>query len=1065
MDDEFLKEFTDEALELLAGIENDLLAIEEQGDQVDTELINKVFRAAHTIKGGSGFFELEPVTQLAHKSETVLDMLRTRKIMPNAEVTNLLLTAFDTLRDMVNNTGSVDDIASEDILSGLDSLASSYTAPAEKAALSATVRLQTPDGSRIFELPEQDVLRADREGRNLYWIELDFVRDIERRGVTLIAFFRILLKYGEILESKVDFEAVGGLEAPVGSTLPVRIIAAVSKDLEGVQSLLYTVEADQIHVLERVATEAVAPVDPGDNDTPIADSQPSPEAEPALPNTIAATSPHQNRATAHTAEQNTVADNSLKQNGVDAASLRQGNPPAKSTVENKPPSAADESIRINVRTLEMLMNLAGELVLSRNQLRTAVTQKDEHALGTAEQRINQVTSELQDVIMQTRLQPIGNVFNKFPRVIRDLSRQLGKDIDLQISGNEVALDKSLIEGIGDPLMHMVRNAADHGIESPGERQAAGKPATGVIHIEARHEAGQVIIEIRDDGKGIDAERITASSVSKGLITAAQAAAMNEKDKLNLIFQPGLSTAKTVSDVSGRGVGMDVVKTNLIRLGGQVEIQTQPGAGTLFRIKLPLTLAIIPTLIVSAGRERFAIPQSSIKELVSIRADEMAACTDVVGSSEVLILREEVIPLVRIRSLLQIEGDELVEKRIPTHEIVVLTDGSRTFAVEFDWLHTTEEVVVKPLGKRLKHLTEYAGATILGDGSVAMILDTAGLARKASIYEVHDAITEETQRTEAADFTEAMSVVLFGHSETETCAILLDHVERIERIRWDDVESKGKRRTMQYRGGMLPLYQLDDVAAVSPLNRGAEPVVLVSQVDGKTVGLLGTMPVNVVHLSPTIDVNTHRQSGITGSMIVEGQTILLCDTEEIVHSLRPVEHRTDVQARTTAHVSGTAHYPGKPTGNGINGYDQNDNPVLVSDNGNGPESGGHITGILLAEDSDFFRSRVKQFIMEAGYRDYDAPDGEQAWSLLLENLDAIQLVVTDIEMPELDGLELTSRIRSDHRTAHLPVIAVSSLAAEEDITRGYEAGVTEYQIKLDRGSLIDSIRNLTTLEPN
>lgn len=1048
MDDEFIKEFVDEALELLSGIENDLLSIEEQGEPVDPELINKVFRAAHTIKGGSGFFDLENITGLAHKSETILDMLRMGKITPNSEVTNVLLTSFDTLRHLVNNIGSTESADISDILNSLDGLATTRKSAVEKTEAEPTaITVQTPDASRSFNLNISDIERSERELRNLFWVELDLIKDIERRGGTIMSLFRILLKYGEILESKLDFEAIGGLDAPVGSALPVCLIVALEKDLKGIQELLFTVEPSKIHPLEIVRNIITTEKSLKDGHPHSAQSNHTTVAEVLnIPETDDNTSQNTSAVTEQSLESNLKHVN----NNVTLKEHKENAAPSGEVRNNS--NSADETIRIQLGTLETLMNLAGELVLGRNQLRTAVKNKTDHALVSAEQRINQVTTELQEVIMQTRLQPVGNVFNKFPRIVRDLSRQLNKQINLVITGNEVALDKTLIEGISDPLMHMVRNAIDHGIETIEQRVIAGKSVEGTVRIEARHEAGQVIIEIADDGKGLDAERIAASSVKKGLISQQQADEMSDKDKLNLIFQPGLSTAEKLSDISGRGVGMDVVKTNLTRLGGHVDIQTRLGHGSIFRIKLPLTLAIIPTLIVSAGKERFAIPQANVKELVSIRKDEADIFINSIGNAQVLVLRDRIIPFVQFRSLFNIESDVLVDKRVSTLEIVVITDGINTFATEFDWLHTTEEVVVKPLGKRLKHLNEYAGATILGDGSVALILNSDGLAKKASIHEINSTIQQNTDIDEESVNADSQPFLLFGNGPDEQYAVLLDHIDRIERIKWNQLEYASKRRTIQYRGGMLPIYLLEDCSACGRIDEHKDPVVLVSQVDGKTVGLLGTMPINVVHTQPNIDMHTHRQTGILGSLIIDGKTTLLADIEEIVRAVNPSVSPNGVQS--VQNIPFSAH---KLPNHGAE----------INTQANGSQNGAskQQLGILLAEDSDFFRSQVKRFISEAGYDVYEAPDGEKAWEVLITNLDSIHLVVTDIEMPILDGLGLTSRIRSDVRTSTLPIVAVSSLASDEDQSRGYTAGVTEYQVKLDRVGLLNSIQNLTAVHAN
>ncbi len=930
-DEEFLKEFTDEALELLDGIENDLLTIEEQGESLDDDLLNKVFRAAHTIKGGSGFFDLENMTLLAHKSETVLDLIRTRKIIANDEITNLLLTAFDQLRVMVNNTGDVASMDISKIIEGLDSVTSIKSVSANNDTT------QSDDDEPFAESSEKLAQLQYEENSN--------AKDAE-------------------VESSEELEPE-----------------------------LKSIESEQLEVaINNISTNGR---DFGKKEI----TEKKPEA--------------------------TQADKAL------------GTQVQRSTVKH-----ADETLRISVGMLENLMNLAGELVLSRNQLRSAVIKNNTHLIHSAEQGINQVTTELQDTIMQTRLQPIGNVFNKFPRVVRDMAKQLGKEIELEIVGKEVALDKTLVEGISDPLMHMVRNAVDHGIESKEDRLKTGKPPVGTILIEAKHEAGQVIIEISDDGKGLDGGLIAESAVRKGLITEQQAWDLSEKEKLHLIFHAGLSTAKKVSDLSGRGVGMDVVKTNINRLNGQIEITSDPGFGSTFRIKLPLTLAIIPCLIVMVGKERFSIPQSNIKELISIRNDEIDNHIEILGNSEVLIVREKILPLVRFREFGKIESENVAGAHKDANEIVIVTDGDKNFAVLVDWFENTEEVVVKPLSQRLKHLTEYSGATILGDGSVAMILDINGLAAKANVLNAVKEIENEKGTEHQTDEVDLTPYLLFGNARNEQYAIPLDAVGRIERIRWSDIEYLGGKRTMQYRNGMLQIYSMSDLPHIKEPDPDAVPVVIVSEVEGRMVGLLGTTPVNVVDLNPDFINNLHRRVGIQGSLIAQSRTTLIADLQEIVGQ----RHHSNSASNEINDVT-------------TDDFSPSSEPLQIEDVA-------VDRSVLLAEDSDFFRNKIKKNINESGFHVFDAEDGEKAWSLLLEQLDRIELVVTDLEMPHMDGLELTRKIRSDHRTADLPIIAVTSLASEEDIQRGIEAGVTEYQIKLDREKLIASIQSfmkLTTTE--
>jgi two-component system, chemotaxis family, sensor kinase CheA len=1036
VDDDVLREFVNESREHLVTIEADLLTIEEGGADIDEELVNKVFRAAHSIKGGSSFFGLNKVKELAHKAETVLDMLRSRKMAPNAEITTLLLAAFDRLREMITNPHESEGVDIAELSISLTGLASSYLPQDQKASLTQTVTLQSEGGGAAVTLPQVDVERAKRTGRYIYSVNYDLIHDIERQGKNVLDLFRSLWTTGEILDCAMDLDAVGTLDGPIGNRLPLRLVFATVVEPDLIEAFLM-VSPDRITVLFDPDKAPSVPGASASGEREASAPIPAPEgARPKAP--VSAPKP---------------------------------SPPA---AAGGTPNVADETIRVNVGLLESLMNLAGELVLSRNQLRASIAKNDARTLSVADQRINQVTSELQDAIMQTRLQPIGNVFGKFPRVVRDMAGTLHKEIQLDVRGKEVALDKSLIEGLSDPLTHMIRNAADHGIEPPEERIHAGKKSQGTIRIEARHEAGQVVVEIADDGRGIDPERVARSALAKGLITTEKLQGMSAQDKAALVFLPGLSTVEKVTDISGRGVGMDVVKTNLDRLGGKVEIVSLVGKGTLFRIKLPLTLAIIPSLIISVGSERFAIPQINVEELLRIRPEDTKTRIEVVGGAEVVVLRDRLLPLVRFADLLGVlptytdpktgrreidRREHLSDRRSPRHplsagpakeespvaeaasvherdrrqaggrrkptagalEVAVVTTGTLTYGLVVDAFHDTEEIVVKPLGRHLKGLGEYAGATILGDGTVALILDVAGLAAKAKIASVSGTARaqEQAEAAEQQQLTDTHALLLFHNAPHELFATPLDSVLRIYRIKPEQIEMAVGRRTMRHRGVSLPLVALADTGRVQPFGDVKEVAVIVSSVRGRDVGLLGTMPVDVVETQSSVDTTTHRQMGVAGSVIIRDQTALIADVGELVDKAYP-EWRVDMAAE-------------RPVGDG--------KQALV---------------VLLAEDSDFFRGQVTRFLDEAGYTVLAAPDGEAAWELLLEHVGEVRAVVTDIEMPRLNGLGLARRIRADERFARLPLIALTSLAGAEDVAEGKAAGIDDYQVKLDRERLLERL---------
>jgi two-component system chemotaxis sensor kinase CheA len=602
---------------------------------------------------------------------------------------------------------------------------------------------------------------------------------------------------------------------------------------------------------------------------------------------------------------------------------------------------------------------------------------------------------------------------------------------LRIEGEEVELDKTIIEAIGDPLTHLVRNGMDHGIETPERRHQAGKPERATLTLRARHEAGQVIIEVSDDGAGIDPHKVKGKALSLGLYELAQLDAMSEQELIKLIFLPGFSTAAQVTDISGRGVGMDVVHTNLSKLGGTIDVHSRVGHGTTFRIKLPLTLAIIPSQLVAVGDERFAIPQVNLVELVRIPASQVEERLEHIGTAPVLRLRGELLPLLYLRQVLGLPGPSRPQYADPAPDlpeallIVVVASGSLTYGLIVDQMLDSEEIVVKPLGRHLQGCKLYAGATIQGDGRVALILDVAGVSHSMHLHRLGDALRQQVpaQGAERQQGKDVCALLIVKNAPREYFAIPLSLVSRLERIRQSDIEIHGGRLDMQYRGGNLILLSIEDVARVGPREAREDLAVVVFQMGNREVGLLVSQIVEVVETAVTIDDVTFRQPGILGSAIILGKTTLLLDLYGIVGAVLPECLAT---------------------------------PEAVVKQGDTPPT------ILIVEDSDFFLHHVKGFIEQAGYHVLTAQDGLEALEQVAQHAENIDLVLTDIEMPRLDGFALTERIRSDPRVAHVPVIALTSVAGEVAAGRGLEAGITDYLVKLDQEKVLERIAyHLTT----
>ena len=580
-----------------------------------------------------------------------------------------------------------------------------------------------------------------------------------------------------------------------------------------------------------------------------------------------------------------------------AAPKLQGVPRPEEHEEHGEPrrGAADASIRVDVQLLDRLMNLVGELVLARNQVLQITSNLEDPIIVATSQRLNLVTTELQEGIMKTRMQPIGSIWGKYPRVVRDLSAQCGKQIRLEMEGADTELDRSILEAIKDPLTHVVRNSADHGIERPEVRLGRGKQAQGVLRLRAFHEGGKVNIEVSDDGGGIDVDRVREKAIVRGLVTAERAAAMTERELVQLIFLPGFSTAEKVSNVSGRGVGMDVVRTNVERIGGTIDLTSRRNQGTTLRIRIPLTLAIVPALVVAAAEDRFAIPQVNLLELVRLEGDQSKAALDDLHGTEVLRLRGQLLPLVRLRSVLGLPGHDADHVNV-----VVLQADDRAFGLVVDDISDTEEIVVKPLGKELKGLGVYAGATIMGDGHIALILDVLGIAERAGLV-------DESRTKSALDGVDAtperaaavQRLLVFRAPGGDRSAIPLDAVARLEELRADAIERTGRDEVIQYRGELLPLIRLPGDGRHDPETLH----VVVCAHRGALVGIVVEQIEDIVE--EVIELYESTRAGTrTGCAVIQGRVTSILDVPAIVQSadIGLSRRAADHHSRSARHLS-------------------------------------------------------------------------------------------------------------------------------------------------------------------
>ena len=808
--EEIIREFLIETYESADDLEQQLVLLEETPD--DPEIINRIFRIVHSIKGTCGFLGYTKLERLTHIGETLLDDLRSGKIVISEAMATALLDMGDAIRenaDQIESTrseGSIDHSELEKRLSDLQfvkpiSLSEEQVVCEEDIEISAINRSETGEDYNCFvneriELPpDSDPQVEDKSDQQTELDELE------------MAFLAAQAEY-QTQEGEEEDVVSASAEDEVSNLTPMELMEGDTK--------MEKENADEIRLKRCEKLEDAS--------------------SPEIP---------------------------------------------KSTL-------ADSSLRVDVSLLDQLMNLVGELVLARNQiLQFTKTQTDTGFVSTS-QRLNLITSELQEGVMKTRMQPIANVWNKFPRIVRDLSKSCGKEVEIHMEGKDTDLDKTIIEAIKDPLTHIIRNSVDHGIETPEVREKNGKARCGSLDLKAYHEGGHVIIEIVDDGAGLDRAKVQSKAIAKGLVSSEQARKMTESEVFRLLFKPGFSTAEKITNISGRGVGMDVVRSNIEKIGGSVDLQSKTGAGTTVFIKIPLTLAIVDALIVTTGEQRFAIPQVSLVELLRVQGDNIATQIEEINGAHFYRRRGSLLPLVYLSQELKMSKfEELDEnnKEDAVVNIVVVKSDTKQFGLVVGKVHDTEEIVVKPLGKQLKNIQVYAGATIMGDGKVALIIDVLGLAEQAGVLKKD----EEARRAECLrsvvekNDVAAKSLLLVKVGSDYRFAIPLESVARLEEFNSEQVERASGHDVVQYRNGILPLLDLPAYFDTDSITcNGVKHVVVHSQGE-RNVGFVVDAVLDIVEESVSIKHNTDRR-GIKGSSIIQGKVTDLLNLDTILQDM-------------------------------------------------------------------------------------------------------------------------------------------------------------------------------------
>ncbi len=1036
--DELLTSFVEESLFNLQSAEPDLLKLEKKADEIDSETVNSIFRKIHSVKGAAGFFGFKNIGSLSHVMESLLSLLRNGEIKPETELIDALLSGVDVLKAMVEDIESSEAM---DVQTEIETLQRLLDKSGGSTAKTITVQKKPTDSKKEpgigkFQISEKDLKYYIAKGYYIYAIKIYLNKDLRNKGNTPFSFINTMESLGQYIDSFLNIGNVSGLSDCLENDLAFDFLFAtvlepdlVPKGLELPEDRVSIIDLD--HFIKTAGEEAGAgPQKDEISKTTPADSAPI-EKKAAETETPPVRQPESQLS--NIAETDTRPVPGEPETPKPAERIEDSRPgevppePADGGADKIAHSIyAEEKIRVGVNFLNDLVNLAGELVLGRNQLMQATLPlvKTTPGLNPVLQHISRVTSEMQEKIMQMRMQPISLIISKFHRLVRSMAKSLKKEIRLVTYGEDVELDKTIIEGLSDPLTHLIRNAIDHGIEEPDEREQAGKPRQGTVELHAYHQGGQVHLKISDDGKGLDGGEIGRIAVEKGIVTNEQISAMTETDLVKLIFKPGFSTAEKVTDVSGRGVGMDVVLTNIEHMGGTVDIDSKPGEGTVITLMLPLTLAIVSGLLIQEGGHFFILPEGDIDELVRVKPEEIRSKIDIVQNALVLRLRDMLPPLISLSQVLGLSEESVLnfsELKEPLR-ILILRYGKHRFGLIVDTIVSIEEIVVKPLPRYLKKMKCFSGVSILGNGTVSLILDISGIVKKAAIDQIKITDAEAAARTEkSADLEkDIQTLLLFDNNTPEQFALPLELISRIERTKLSRIEKIKDKQFLQYHGKKLRLVFLEDYLPVTRPERSSDDMigVIVPKQLQNPMGIVIHRVINTVNTAVELDTKTISSPGLFGSSVINDRITLIPDMYKLFELVAPewyVGKNQDVKKKKS-----------RPK-------------------------------ILLVEDTPFFRMVESEYLTSAGYDVVTAENGRIAMQVLDEQ--KVDGVVLDIIMPKMDGWEVIKAIRSDERLKNLPVMAVSSLSDDASIQEGLKAGFNEWESKLNKTSLLSKLESI------
>ncbi len=997
MDSNALKnEFLVESFENLASISEDLTQLEKDPDNMD--LLNKLYRTVHTMKGSASFLGYKKLQDITHSAENLLDELREGKFKTNSEIVDTLFETFDICNLILKSLEASDSEGDSDVEQNklkLENLLENNGEVQQKENVSASEKVEVapPINNEGLEDSElTDLISGHRDGPE--------DTDIEKEIASIN-------QEHESIEAGVSSAALASLNELIGEgKMDASVLEQLQGDAPDEESSTEVAE-EKLVVKEETSSSNTSQ----EVVTPEKTAEPTPEVQ---------------------VTKDPVTEDNRK-------------------------SIADSFVRVNVKVLDKIMNVVGELVLNRNQIVQYSNINGDAEFSRLSQQLNIITSELQGEVMSTRMQPIGSILTKFERLVRDFSRGNDKKIELKLSGQETELDKTLIEAIKDPLVHIIRNACDHGMETIEERSQTAKSETGTIHIKAYNESGQVTIEIVDDGRGLNRDKIGAKAIEKGVISSEKFEKMSNNQVYNLIFAPGFSTAEKITNISGRGVGMDVVKTNIEKIGGSVNVTSELGVGTTFKLRIPLTLAIVPALIIKSWGESFAIPQLNLVELVRLETEEEKSQIEKIQGSEFLKLRGDLTPLFRLNEVLALENVNDKSEKLKSvitrstnsknqlkqdekalsatdesyaYNIAILNTENHYFGVLVDEILDTEEIVVKPLNGGLKHLSLFGGATIMGDGTVALILDAMGILNKVSTVGIKN-LEKELNSEDIIDIYDGSEVqenLLFKLYDGREYAVPLSLVSRLEEFNVKSIELTGKQPIVRYLDSPMPLINLEKTLSldgISSLENYKEQGIqalncIVTTIQGKNFGIIVNEILDISIDRVTIDDTAIDREGILGTVFIDDRIISLID----IYSVIEAQNLGGVKKKKVADKE----------------KEQNSKKR-----------------VLLVEDSPMYRKLESDMLIELGYDVDIANHGGEGFEKVKEN--NYDLVLTDIEMPFLTGYELASKIRNELGKADLKIIALSTRHSKEDIEKGQEAGFNYHLEKFKKKEVEELVLNV------